>query len=82
MQANAEKDYTQKFDLGLWKRIFRAVREVRGDFVRLAVCMALCAVGDVLFPLLSARAIDGFIAIRSTEGVGLFIVEYVALIVV
>ncbi len=56
-----EKDYTQKFSLSLWKNLLRYAKEYYGDLIRLVICMAVCAVCDCIFPLMSKYAIDHFI---------------------
>ena len=77
----AEKDYTQKFSLSLWKRILNFAPEYKKRLVVLCAWMAVTALLDVLFPLLTRQAIDDFIGKQTTEGIGLFIAEYAALLV-
>ena len=77
----AEKDYTQKFSLSLWKRILNFAPEYKKRLVVLCAWMAVTALCDVLFPLLTRQAIDDFIGKQTTEGIGLFIAEYAALLV-
>ncbi len=77
----AEKDYTQKFSLSLWKRILNFAPEYKKRLVVLCAWMAVTALCDVLFPLLTRQAIDDFIGKQTAEGIGLFIAEYAALLV-
>ena len=58
MQQVQEKDYSQKFDLGLWRGLLLHAREYHRHLILLAVCMALTALCDVLFPLMTSYAID------------------------
>ena len=58
MQQTQEKDYTQKFDLSLWGKIFRHARQYYPHLAALALSMAICALCDVAFPLLTSYAID------------------------
>ncbi len=76
-----EKDYTQQFSLSLWKRILNYAPEYKRRLVVLCAWMAVTALCDVLFPLLTRQAIDDFIGRQTTEGIGLFIAEYAALLI-
>jgi len=58
MQQVQEQDYSQKFDLGLWRTLLRYSREYWGHLIVLAVCMTVSALLDVLFPLMTGYAID------------------------
>ena len=58
MQQTQEKDYTQKFDLSLWRKIFHHARQYYPHLAALALSMAICALCDVAFPLLTSYAID------------------------
>jgi len=58
MQQVQEQDYSQKFNLGLWRSLLRHAKEYYGLLVILAVCMSVSAFCDVLFPLMTSYAID------------------------
>ena len=58
MQQTQEKDYTQKFDLSLWRKIFHHARQYYPHLAALALSMAISALCDVAFPLLTSYAID------------------------
>ena len=58
MQQVQEKDYSQKFDLGLWRGLLRHAKEYHKHLIILALFMALTALCDVLFPLMTSYAID------------------------
>ena len=58
MQAQQERDYTQRFDLSLWRRLLQRAPRYRGHLLVLAVFMAVNALIDVAFPLLTSYAID------------------------
>ena len=58
MQAQQEKDYTQKFDLSLWKKLLHYAPKYVRHLLILAGFMAVNALIDVAFPLLTGYAID------------------------
>lgn len=84
MQQTEEKDYTQKFSLSLWKGIMHYAKDYYGHLLRLILCMAACAVCDVIFPLMSKYAIDTYISPENpdTGNLWLFCVGYGLLIAV
>ena len=79
MQATDEQDYTKKFNLSLWKKILSYAKEFYRDLTKLSVVMSITAICDVIFPLLTAYAIDHYIANATTEGLPGFIALYVGL---
>ena len=82
MQAAEEKDYTKKLDFSLWRKLLRESRGHWKDLFWLAVTMAVVAGIDVIFPLLTAWAIDHPIAEGTTAGVGKLVAVYLALMAV
>ena len=62
MQAQQEKDYTQKFELSLWKKLLHYAPRYVKHLIALAVFMAVSALIDVAFPLMTSYAIDRLIA--------------------
>ena len=54
MQQTQEKDYTQKFDLSLWRKIFHHARQYYPHLAALALSMAISALCDVALPLLTS----------------------------
>ena len=81
MQAYEEIDYSKKVDLGIWKRLLKYARPYYGMLAGVALCMLVTAATDVLLPLLTREAIDGFIARGVTEGIGAFMLKYALVIV-
>ena len=51
MAAFDEQDYTQSFDLRIWKRLTPFLRAYRLDFVGMLVFNGVCALVDVVLPL-------------------------------
>ena len=82
MSQLQEKDYTAKFDIKLWKKLFSYARECRGSLAMLTGMMVLVALCDVVLPLMTARAIDHYIMNGVTDGLWGFGIKYFMLILV
>ena len=86
MQQIDEQDYTQKFSLSLWKHILRYAKEYNRDLVKLVAVMAVTAVCDVIFPLMTTYAIDHFIPSLehpgTMQGTGVFAAAYIAVVLI
>ena len=76
-----EQDYTQKFSLSLWRRILNHAPQYKPMLLWLVLCMAVSALIDVAFPMMTRYAIDHFIAEQTTEGLPAFIALYAFLTV-
>ena len=81
MQYQEEQDYTKRFDLGVWKRLLFYAKPFYRHLIAITVTMLLCAGFDVIFPLLTREAIDGYVSVGRTEGLGLFALKYMAVVV-
>lgn len=81
MNAYQEEEYNKRFDLGLWKRIFKFTLPHWKTLFWLIVSVAITSGIDIVVPLMSRTAIDKFITPGTTEGLGGFIAIYFALIV-
>lgn len=71
MQQTQERDYTQKFNLSLWRKILTHAKAYYPHLIALAVCMSISALADVLFPLLTSYAIDYLIPENPGEATGM-----------
>ncbi len=80
MQGFQETDYSKKLDLSLWKRLLIIAKPYHKYLWMIIGTMAVCAIGDVIFPRMTGYAIDHFITGRSSEGLGGFIAAYLALV--
>lgn len=56
-----EQDYTKKFDLSLFKKLFFHMRRHWKPMGFVALMMGIMAITDVFFPLLTRHAIDNYI---------------------
>lgn len=82
MQDWDEKDYSDHFDSSLWLRILRYAKPFHRHLILVIVLMGVCALVDVLFPRMTAYAIDNFIANGTTEGFATFAALYMGLVVI
>ena len=82
MQTFEEMDYSKKLDMSLWKRLLQIAKPYHKHLWWVVISMAVCAAADVIFPQMTGYAIDHFIAKQTTEGIGWFIVAYVAVLLV
>ena len=82
MQAFQEEDYTKRFDLTLWKKLLHIAKPFHKNLYIVGFFMALSAVLDVIFPLMTSYAIDHFIADHTTAGIPLFVAVYLGLLAI
>ena len=76
MAAFDEKEYTQSFDLNIWKRLLPTVARFKKYAVGMIVFCGLSAVVDVSLPLFQKYAISHFIGGNTLDGLGPFIASY------
>lgn len=76
-----EKEFTQSFDWGIWKRLKPFLKNYRADFVGMLTFNGLCALVDVVLPLMQRYAIRNFIEKGMTTGLLPYALVYLALIV-
>ena len=81
MAAFDEQDYTQSFDLRIWKRLTPFLRAYRLDFVGMLVFNGVCALVDVILPLFQRYAIGNFIEAGTLKGLWPYALTYLAVIV-
>ena len=58
MQAFQEEDYTKRFDLNLWKKLLHIAKPFHKNLYLVGAFMAISAILDVIFPLMTSYAID------------------------
>ena len=80
MQYQEEQDYTKRFDASLWRKLFKYAKPYHLQLLLVCVCMFLSARIDVEIPLLTAEAIDTFIANQTLEGFTGFAIRYTLVI--
>jgi len=77
-----EQDYSENFDLGLWRKILRFCKPHKKIFLILAVSGLLLAVTEALFPLFTGYAIDTFVVQGDLQTLPIFIVLFILLMLV
>lgn len=80
MQSFQETDYTKRFDLSLWKKLLHIAKPYHKNLYIVAVFMSVCAILDVLLPMMTSYAIDNFITGQTTQGIPAFIGVYLAML--
>jgi len=78
-QEVPEDDYAEKFDLGLWKKVFRIAMRYRRLLVPLAISAVLIAAVDASFALVTRWTIDDVENIDSTMDLAPHITAYLTL---
>lgn len=81
MSVLQEKNYTSKFDFGLWKRLARFLLPYWKVSLGLVGVMLCVGVVDVIFPLMNKYAIDTIIASGDIAALPAFALKYAALVV-
>ena len=80
MQQQQEVDFTQKLDAGLWRRLIGYMKPYHKHLFAIMGTMAVSAVCDTLFPLMTREAIDRFMLDGAGAGVGLFALRYLLIV--
>ena len=82
MQQQQEKDYTKRFDAGLWWRLVGYMKPYHKHLIFITLTMCISAACDTIFPLLTREAIDKFVTVGSTEGLAWFIFRYAGTVLI
>ena len=82
MQGQQERDFTKRFDIGLWKRLIGYIKPFHKYLIIIMVTMLISAACDTIFPLLNREAIDSFITAGSSSGIAGFATRYAATVLV
>ncbi len=80
MQLQQETDYTKKLDAGLWRRLVRYMKPYHGYLYAIMATMAVSALCDTIFPLLTREAIDTFISGGVSSGRAWFVARYLGVL--
>ncbi len=75
-----EKDYSEKFDASLWKRLLSFTRTCKPLIIGLLVSLVTLSVLESATPLLTRYAINHFIADRDLSGLLLFCVLFFVIV--
>ena len=76
MQFQQEQDYTKKLDAGLWRRLIGYMKPYHRHLIAIMATMAVSALCDTIFPLLTREAIDTFITGGKAGSRAWFVLRY------
>ncbi|NLO83596.1 MAG: ABC transporter ATP-binding protein [Clostridiales bacterium] len=80
MNGFEEQEYTQSFNINLWKKILHYTKPYRKYMLFLIAVMVGTGGIDAVFPLMNRYAVDHFIVPGNTKGLWIFAVAYGALV--
>ena len=80
MAAHDEQEYTNSFDIKIWKRLLSILGRYRKIIVLMIAINSLTAVVDVVIPLFQQYAISHFIEEKTLDGLPGFAACYLAAI--
>ncbi len=80
MSIYQEEDYTKRFDITLWKKLYQYAKPYKGQILCLVILMIAVAGIDAIFPLMTKYVIDHFIIPNTLDGLWKFGLVYVAII--
>jgi len=76
-----EQEFIDKIDFGIWKRFFKHISVFKGELIILFGFMIGLAILENITPLLARYAIDNFIKNRSTDGITIYALIYLLIII-
>jgi len=76
-----ETKYTERIDIGIWRKLFKYLSEFKNGLIFLTFLMVGVAGIDVIMPLLTRYAIDNFIMKKTISGLTTFAIIYFCIIV-
>jgi ATP-binding cassette subfamily B protein len=77
-----ESDVQQKFSPMLWKKLLPFLKPLKKQMAFVLVMMLISAAVDALIPLFTRHAVEHFVEPRATEGLGLFTLVYIGVMLV
>ena len=60
MENKKALEFNEKIDVGVWKKIFKIIFKNKKNVIFIIVSMILLSILDVMFPLVSSKALDVF----------------------
>lgn len=80
MYEQTEQQTVKKFDFKLWGRIFKYVFKTKKLLLIVAVAVTIVSLVDIAYPLMTSYAIDTYIENGTLNGFSVYVVLYIALI--
>lgn len=81
MSRLEEKDFIEKFDLNVWKKIFKYSKNAKLSIVFMLISVILLALLETLMPLFSGYAVDNFIIARDYSTLKLFLISITVVVI-
>ena len=81
MSKLREQDFSEKIDMGLWRRLASYAWRSKGLVIFSVLSLLCVALVDIAYPLFNKYAIDHFITPGTTDGLGLFFAAYILAVV-
>lgn len=82
MKAFKEQEFNNKFDFGLWKKLFKYIMILKKQLIALWMVMIGVAGIDVIIPYLTKYAIDNYVKVGDLTGLRKFAVVYLIFITI
>ncbi|NBI07812.1 ABC transporter ATP-binding protein [Senegalia massiliensis] len=82
MTGFKEEEYSKNLNIGIWKRIFKYMKNYKKHLYLLGFIMLSVAAIDIIFPLMTKRAIDNYVVPGNTDGLIRFSFIYLVLILI
>ncbi len=80
MKKIDEQDYDKKFDIEVWKSIFKFSKNARPWIILVIFLVGLLAFFDAMIPLFSAYAIDNFIVAKDISNIKIFAILFLCVV--
>ncbi|HPB17236.1 MAG TPA: ABC transporter ATP-binding protein, partial [Clostridia bacterium] len=81
MEQDNKEIFNKSIDVNLWRKVMKYLGRYWKHVMGIIIAMVIQAATDATFPLFTEYAIDNFIANKTTEGVILFAVLFVVLLI-
>ena len=82
MNQIEEQVFTKSIDIGIWKRFFHYASMFKKEFFMLAGVLIALAIFENIPPLMTKFAIDHFIENNSAEGLGLYALVFIVVVLI
>lgn len=82
MTGFKEEEYSKNLNIGIWKQIFKYMKNYKKHLYLLGFIMLSVAAIDIIFPLMTKRAIDNYVVPGNTDGLIRFSFIYLVLILI
>ena len=82
MENKTEFEANKSFDFAIWKKLGIFMKPYKKQLATSVLFIVICSIVDICYPLLQKYAIDNYIANSTTDGMGMFVLLYLCLIII